>query len=132
MPHLSSKKLSEAQEKILKDRLVEVLRHVGKNHRLGYALKELFTHTEMLMFAKRISIIYLANKEMPTLEICKSLEVSSSTVIKIQKRLDRGGYKNLIVAFRKAEPTILEIIESIMYAGSPRRYGKGRWDFLNN
>ena len=53
--------------------------------------------------------------------------MSTSTVLRIQKIYDRGGYQNLRKAFRKLEPTLLEAIEMLLSAGMPPIVGKGRW-----
>jgi len=132
MPHVSKKILNTKQERIIKARLVDMLRAVGKDHRSGYSLRELLTYTEMIMLAKRLGIIYLVSKETPTLDICKILQVSSSTVIRIEKRFDRGGYQNLCKVFKKLEPSIVDVLETILGAGLPSKYGKGRWKFLND
>src|SRR3989344_4325162 len=106
MPHVSKKILNTKQERIIKARLVDMLRAVGKDHRSGYSLRELLTYTEMIMLAKRLGIIYLVSKETPTLDICK--------------------------VFKKLEPSIVDVLETILGAGLPSKYGKGRWKFLND
>jgi len=78
MPHLSSRKLSETKEKALKGRLVEMLRLFDRDRSVSYALKELLTHTESVMLAKRLGVVYLISKDKSTLDICETLNVSSS------------------------------------------------------
>lgn len=132
MPHVSSKRLKEEDEKILKDRLMNVIQIIGKSKNSKYSLRELFSDTEMIMLAKRLSIIYLLYKEESILEICRILNVSSSTVIRIGKVFDRGGYKNLEKIIKKSEPEFLDIIENILQGGMPAKFGKDRYKFLNN
>ncbi len=130
MAHISSKRIKEEDEKLLKSKLVDLFRAIGKDKGTSYSLKEFLTDTEMIMLAKRLGIIFLINKEIPTLDICKILKVSSSTVIRIEKRFDRGGYGHLCKVFRKVEPSVIDMIETILGAGLPPIAGRGRWKFL--
>ena len=132
MPHISSKPLKEEDEKILKSRLIKIFQIIGKDKSSGYAIQEFLSPTEMIMLSKRLGIIYLIHEEKPTLDICEMLQVSSSTVLRIEKIFDRGGYKHLCKVMDKLEPSLLEIIETILGAGMPPIAGKGRWKFLDN
>ena len=126
MAHISKKKLSENTEKVLRNKLVDMLRIIGKDRKLNYALKELLTYTESTMLAKRLSIIYLIHKDKSILDICETLNVSSSTVIRMEKIYDRGGYNIIQQVFQKLEPSLLDIIEILLSAGMPPIVGKGR------
>ncbi len=129
MAHVSKKRLSEKMERVLRDKLVEMLRIIGKDRKVNHAFKELLTYTESTMLAKRLSIIYLIYKDKSILDICETLNVSSSTVIRMWKLYDRGGYKSIQKVFRKLEPSLLDMIEMILSAeiiGMPPIVGKGR------
>ena len=76
-------------------------------------------------------IIYLISKETPTLKTCEILQVSSSTVIRMEKKFDRGEYENLQKVFKKLEPSLVEILETILGAGLPPIAGRSRWKFLD-
>lgn len=81
------------------------------------------------MLAKRLGIIYLIHKDKSILDICETLNVSSSTVIRMWKIYDRGGYRNIEKIFHKLEPSLLDIIEMLLSAemiGMPPIVGKGR------
>ncbi|TSC77615.1 MAG: hypothetical protein G01um101424_238 [Parcubacteria group bacterium Gr01-1014_24] len=132
MPHISSKELKEKDERILKARLVDMLRVIGKNRKASHSLRELLSDTEMIMLSKRLGIIYLISKEKPTLDICEMLQVSSSTVIRMEKKFDRGGYINLERVLKKLEPSIIDMLETILGAGLPPIAGRGRWKFLDD
>ncbi len=132
MTHISAKRLKEEEEKLLKSRLVDVFRIIGKDREVSYSVREILTDTEMIMLAKRLGIIYLVSKEMSTLDICETLKVSSSTVIRIEKRYDRGGYQHLRKVFKKLEPSLIDIIEIILGAGLPPIAGKGRWGSIQD
>ncbi len=114
MPHLSAKRLKEEEEKLLKSKLVKVFRVVGKDKRVSYSLPELLTHTEMLMIAKRLGIIYLIYKEMSTLDIADILKVSTSTVQRFEKKFDRGGYQSIRRVFKKLESSLAGMLEIII------------------
>ena len=126
MAHISKKKLSENTEKVLRNKLVDMLRIIGKDRKLNYALKELLTYTESTMLAKRLSIIYLIHKDKSILDICETLNASSSTVIRMEKIYDGGGYNIIQQVFQKLEPSLLDIIEILLSAGMPPIVGKGR------
>ena len=126
MAHVSSRKLSESQELALRDKLVEALRIIGGDRKVSHALKEFLTYTESTMLAKRLGIIYLIDKNKSILDICETLNVSSSTVLRMWKIYDRGGYKSLQQVFRKLEPSLLDVIEILLSAGMPPIVGKGR------
>lgn len=130
MPHISSKKLSLVTERALEDRLIDILRIIGRDRKTRHSLKELLTPTESVMLAKRLAIIYLISKEKSTLDICETLLVSSSTVIRMEKNLDRGGYRNLQKTLKHLEPSLLDIIEIILGAGMPPIVGRGRLKHL--
>src|SRR3989344_4214674 len=114
MPHISSKRLKEEEEKLLKSRLVKVFRIIGKDRNVSYSLAEILTHTEMIMLAKRLGIIFFVYKEMSTLDISEALKVSTSTVQIIEKKFDRGGYQSLRRLFRKLEPSLQEMLEIML------------------
>lgn len=111
MPHVSAKRLKEEEERILRSKLVEVFKVIGKDKSVSYSLGELLTHTEMIMLAKRLGMIYLVYKEVPTLDIADALKVSTSTVQRIEKRFDRGGYHNLRRAFGKLENSLENMLK---------------------
>ncbi|MFZ2764041.1 MAG: helix-turn-helix domain-containing protein [Minisyncoccia bacterium] len=125
MAHVSKKKLSENVEKALRTKLVEALRVIGKDKKVSYALKELLTYTESTMLAKRLAIVYLIHKDKSILDICETLNVSSSTVIRMWDKYDRGGYKSIEQVFHKLEPSILDMIEMFLSI-MPPIVGKGR------
>lgn len=126
MPHISKKRLSEITEKAIESRLIELIRQIGKNKYSSHALKELLTPTESLMLSKRFAMIYLVNKGKSTLDICDTLNVSTSTVAKIEKMYDRGAYKQIEKVINELEPTMLDLIEVFLSAGMPPIVGKGR------
>ena len=116
MAHVSKKKLSEKTERVVKNKLVDILRIIGKDRNVSFSLNELLTFTEGVMLAKRLGIIYLIHKEKPVIEISESLNVSTSTVLRLHKIYDRGGYKNLEKVFHKLEPSLLDLIEMLLTA----------------
>lgn len=132
MPHLSRKRLKEDDEKVVKEKLIKVLQFIGKNKYSKYSLHELLSDTEILMLAKRLGIIYLLYKGESMLDICETLNVSSSTVSRIGKIFDRGGYRNLQKIFNQTNSDFLDTLEIILRGGLPNKFGKGRWSFLKD
>ena len=126
MAHISKRKLSENVEKAIRERLVKMIRVIGKDRKFKFALNELLTYTETTMLAKRLGVIYLIYKDKSVIDICETLNVSSSTVIRMWKIHDGGGYQNIQQVFQKLEPSLLEVIEILLGAGMPPIVGKGR------
>jgi Trp repressor protein. len=124
MPHISKNKLSEAKERTLRERFIVTIGQIGRDKRTKHALRELFTYTESTMLAKRLGIIYMLSKDESTLDICEALNVSSSTVMRIGKIYDRGGYKTLENVLHRLDPSIRDIIETLMRDGIPV-FGRG-------
>lgn len=133
MAHVSKKKLSEPTERALRNKLIEVLKVIGRDRSVKFALNELLTFTESTMLSKRLAIVYLIYKDKSILDISETLNVSSSTVLRLWRLYDRGKYNNLQKIFKILEPSLLEIIETLLRAGMPPIVGKGRWkDYLSD
>ena len=88
-------------------------------------VRELFTRTEKIMFAKRLTLIYLLSCNTPFETITKTLRISPTTVSKFSLALDKGKHKNtLAILGRKGK--LLDIMEKLLRAGLPPQ-GRGRW-----
>lgn len=130
MPHISSKKLpNEIWQKIHEDFIRAVVGLRTKKEARDFVF-DILTPTERVMLAKRFMLIYLLLKKESFLYIENLLKISSSTIIRIAKKLDRGGYKNIQKIIRQNEPNFVEFLEKLLRAGMPPR-GKGRWDWLD-
>jgi len=113
MPHVSAKRLKEEEETALRSSLVEIFKIIGRDRSVSNSLGELLTHTEMIMLAKRLSIIYLVSQGVPTLDIADILKTSTSTIQIVEKKFDRGGYQNLRRVFGKLESSLKKILKRV-------------------
>jgi len=130
MPHISSKPLSESTQNAIEKKLADSFAIIGKDKNMKFVLRELFTKTESIMLAKRLTIIYLVHEGKATLDICDTLQVSPSTVARVEVAYEAGKYKNLSKLFRKLEPKFWDIIEMLMSA-MPPIVGPGRYRSFN-
>ena len=77
----------------MEERLSSLLAETGAKRQSAF--RELLTPTEHMMLAKRLSMIFLISKEVPTHKISEVLRVSPSTVARFEVAYGRGVYKNL-------------------------------------
>jgi len=91
MPHISRHKLRKQTLQELDERLMLFLSTTTMKTRQEI-FRELFTETEQLMIAKRLSMLFLITEGLPTHTISKQLRVSSSTVARFENRTDRGSF----------------------------------------
>ena len=95
MPHLSRKKLSESILKETDKKLYDFFLVISDRQQRKI-FGELATDTEKKMLAKRIMMVYLIYKNLPTHEISERLGVSSSTVARFEFMVENGKFKNSI------------------------------------
>jgi len=92
MPHVSKRNVPVETKERLEKNLFNLLMDTSGNSRQRI-FKELYTPTERLMFAKRIGMLVLIERGVSTYAIGKMLGVSSSTVLRFEVAVERGGYK---------------------------------------
>lgn len=126
MPHVSSRLLNEEVSKKLWSQLQRTFKDAGRISSTHAVLKELLTHTEKIMFAKRLAIILLLDKGIPQHIIRDELNMSSSTISKSALKLENGKYKSILSISGKQD--LLKILEKIILMGMPPRTGRGRWN----
>lgn len=84
------------------------------------------------MFAKRLAVIALLNKEASILTVSEALSMSQSTIEKMRIKYEHGDYEKIIkTALGKKD--IWNILEQIFTAGGlmPQKVGTDRWKKLN-
>jgi len=91
-------------------------------------LVELFTPVERVMFAKRLAVIAFSVEEMSTYRIATLLHMSATTVLSIQKKLDRGGFGHIRAYFEKKKnrEQFWNDVGTILRLGMPPYAGRGR------
>lgn len=66
----------------------------------GTFFNEFFTHTERIMFAKRLAILFLKKEGVTPYRIARLLNVSTSTVYRLEKQFG-GMEQHTVVALCK-------------------------------
>lgn len=131
MPHVSSKKLKKEILDRLYTEFGKALEKSAQKSRTKFFIGDLLTKTEKIMLAKRFAIIYLLSQDVPVSYIVESLGVSYPTLSRMSLKYDIGKYSSLLKTLAEKDKTnIWGILEKILKAGLPPRYGRGRWKFL--
>ena len=95
MPHISKYKLKKRTMQELEERVMLFLSTTSMKTRQEI-FRELFTPTERLMIAKRLSLIFLITEQASSHEISKRLRVSSSTAMRFQNAVSRNAFAGTI------------------------------------
>jgi len=130
MPHISQRKISEEDFKKIYNQLISVFDTAGNDRRNNEFLKEFFTPTEKMMFAKRLAILCMIDEDISKHYISEILLVSPSTVDRISLRHEQNKYPYLSKILKKNKETIWNVLEKIIRKGAEHR-GKGRWKWFN-
>lgn len=130
MPHISSKKLKKETLNRLYNEFGKAFEKSARKSKTKFFLGDLLTRTEKIMLAKRFAVIYLLSKEVLTSYIAESLGMSYTTVYRMSLKYDVGKYSSLLRTIEQEKADIWTILEKILRAGLPPRYGRGRWKFL--
>lgn len=94
MPHVSKHKIDEEVRQELEKHIVSFLSDTTASTRRSL-FKEILTRTERLMIAKRLAIVFLLQEEVATHTISRRLRVSSSTVARLEEKVERGEYAEI-------------------------------------
>jgi len=132
MPHISKRKLSDADLARLHKELVKSFERSFKNLKTKSVFDEFFTDTEKIMFAKRLAVIAMLKEEVSTYMIAESLGMSPSTTARMSLNFELGKYDHVIKeALGKKD--IWEIINRILFVGGimPPIAGRKRWRSLD-
>lgn len=102
MPHISKKKISEKIEQQLEERMLALLNNTSTLTRRK-VFSELLTKTERIMLVKRLTLIFLVSKDLPTHTISSALKVSPSTVARYEDQVIKGRWKTTITWLSRNE-----------------------------
>lgn len=91
MPHISKHQLTQETKRELEDRVFAFLFETQMKDRKKI-FQELFTRTERIMIAKRLTLIFLISEKLPPYSISRVLKMSPSSVARFQKNLGDGKY----------------------------------------
>ena len=131
MPHVSFNKLEDDERKALYRSFVKALEKAFRADKGFAIMQEFFTHTEREMFAKRLAVVVLIKKDIPSSKIAMMLKMSRVTIDTMVVKYDAGKYTHLINTALK-DKGVGDIIDAIMQnmntAGGlmPPYVGRGR------
>lgn len=87
----SAHNLNHQASKILYQQLLTLLLDFDKLQDLTEFMNDFFTETEMLVFAKRLGILWMLNQGKSYQEIKDQLKVSSATISTMAEMKDKKG-----------------------------------------
>ena len=126
MPHVSPRHLKKKTFQVLMRQFYNALEEADARTKVALMLKEVFTKTEKIMFAKRIALIYLLSKDVPFEKIGEILHLSSATISRYSLGIEQDRYAETLKVIKR-RGKFLDILEKILQAGLPPKYGKGRY-----
>ena len=130
MPHISRKKLSEEDFRKIYKSFLHSFSKFRAEDSIDKFFWEFLTSTEKVMFSKRLAIILLLEKGASHYAIWNALQVSPSTVERLAKRLDRGGYADIVKLLKENESNLVKIIGALFEILTPSPYHVSRKKFL--
>jgi len=132
MTNISKKLIKQEVSNKISSSFTDIVAHLSSKNQISSFFFDFFTYSEKIMFQKRLTVILLILEEVPSTTIEELLKVSPATISKIAKRLDRGGYRNIvnIIEKKKESESFSRLLEKFIRAGLPPR-GKGRWNWLD-
>ena len=130
MPHISSRKLKKEVLNKLYSQFGKAFEKSTRKAGAKFFLRDFLTRTEKIMLAKRFAVICLLSEGVPTSYIAESLGMSYTTIYRMSLKYDIGKYSSLLRTIKEEKADIWGILEKILRAGLPPKYGRGRWKFL--
>lgn len=117
MTHVSKRKLHPNHERDIVGAFMHALFSTDVTR--GKArVHAILTQTERVMLAKRLAIITMLNKKHSYYRICETLNVSVSTVRRLDTQLRAGDFDPLCRIFNR-RLSFLDYLELFLAAGSP-------------
>ncbi|PIP86492.1 hypothetical protein COV42_00605 [Candidatus Campbellbacteria bacterium CG11_big_fil_rev_8_21_14_0_20_44_21] len=128
MTNISKKPLSVEATRNIGFQFAEVVTHLQSKKKAKDFFEDLLSDAEEMMLHKRLAVIFMLHRGFSFTTVRECLKVSPSTVAKVARTLDRGGYAAIVCFLeqKKVRETLQEDIEKLLRGGLPR-YGKGRW-----
>lgn len=117
MSHVSKRKLPPEQRRKIVHAFMHSLFSTSV-HRGKARVFAILTSTERIMLAKRLAIITMLDTNHSYYRICKTLNVSVSTVSRLNKALLHGDFDPLCRIFNR-NLSFLDYLELFLSAGMP-------------
>lgn len=134
MPHISKRKLNNGVLLKITQRFIQTAVRLKDKTQAEEFFSDLFTKTERIMFAKRLMLIFMLCEGNTFDEVGEILKVSPSTIARISKEIEKGGYSHITrLANRKRNRSFLEdyIRELAGFRLPPYASRRERWKWLN-
>lgn len=129
MTRVSKRLIKDSEFKKVFDKFIDIL-YLSKSKKETFLfIREFFSPTERIMFAKRIGIICMVIDEIPDRTIADSLSVSTSTVGRVIEKYEKGEYKYLSSLIKNNKEGLLDLLEQIYFI-IPPKVGRKRYRFV--
>ena len=127
MPHISKNYVKKDVFAAITKEFAKTLLKLHSTEEDKDFLFEFFTHTERIMFAKRLAIIALLLKGMSPYRIQTTLKISPSTIARLQLKIQVGKLKRVVEVLKNSLrlKNFWEELEELLQMGMPPM-GKGR------
>lgn len=129
MTRVSKRKMKDSDLRKIFDQFIEVVDLSKSKKDTRLFIKEFFSPTERIMFAKRLGVICMVMEKIPDRVIADTLSVSTSTIGRMIETIEKGGFKYLISVMKKNKESLLDIIEKIYFI-LPPKVGRKRYRFI--
>ena len=108
MTHISKSTIDEKEANKINKLLISILSNLKTKNTTEKFMNEFFTHSEQVMFAKRLAIIFLLAQGISQYKICKMLKVSSSTTGNLNSQLRLGQFETIerFIKNKKNRPVV--------------------------
>ena len=103
MPHVSPRHLKKKTFQVLMRQFYNALEEADARTKVALMLKEVFTKTEKIMFAKRIALIYLLSKDVPFEKIGEILLLSSATISRYSLGIEQDRYAETLKVIKQPQ-----------------------------
>lgn len=115
------------------DQLYKTIGALDKNKADGF-LSELLGNEEKIMLAKRLATIVLLTENFSLYKTALILKISSATAEKINRKLERGDYDEILKILGKSNKSYFEFLntlDSILHLGGilPHYNGLDRYKY---
>ena len=95
MPQVSKQELPREVEKKINNFFHYFFASLRDKKEAESVLEEFFTPTEIEMLSKRLALVYMISQEKSFSDLLYTLNVSPSTIARVSKIMDRGGYEEV-------------------------------------
>ncbi len=133
MGRVSKQKVSREQMRIIQEQMSGIFLKLTYGNRGRIFLKQFFTQSEQIMFAKRLAVIAMLTTGTSYYEISKLLKVSTSTVSRLDDIIDNGAFSEVVkyVQNKKHRTYIQKCVTVLIFMSSPKMMTRERWKILD-